>query len=245
MFDAGAESPLSDVLNSIRSLVTGFEFDRLEAQDAARAVEDCAEAERLLAAFRVLATATLENKSLWRREGFRSAAAWMASKTGSSVRMAIATMEMASRLPDLPLLEEAFRAGLLSEAQAREIAEVASEVPDAEEQLIAAAGKLTLQGLAEECRRVEAAADVDEDDAYRRVHRSRHIRSWNDRHGVSRMSVRGTPDDIARIMTEIDRRCDGTVEDAVRGGWFESREAHRFDALLDLTRPDSATPGRP
>src|SRR6266542_6685930 len=120
MFDAGVESLLSEVLVSIRSLVAGVEVDGLEAQDAARLVEECAEAERLLAALRVLATATLANKALWRREGFRSAAAWMASKTGTAVGTAIATMEMAGRLGDLPVVAAAFRAGLLSDEQARE-----------------------------------------------------------------------------------------------------------------------------
>jgi hypothetical protein len=46
-------------------------------------------------------------------------------------------------------------------------------------------------------------------------------------------------------MTEIDRRCNDTVVDAIRGGWFESHEAHRVDALVDLARPDSAAPAGP
>jgi hypothetical protein len=229
----------------IRLVVGGVEVDGLDAQVAARLVEQCAEAERLLAALRVLATATLQDKALWRREGFRSAAAWMAAKTGTAVGTAISTMEMAERLEDLPVVAAAFRAGALSEAQAREIAAVASEVPDAEEQLVEAAGKLTLKGLREDCRWVEAAAIVDEDDRYRRVHRSRRVRSWVDRHGVGRMSAWLTPDELARLMGEVDRRCDEVVVDAIRGGWFESVEAHRADALVDLARPDSAAPPGP
>jgi hypothetical protein len=244
MFDAGVDS-LGQVLAGIRSLVAGFEVDGLDAQEAAQVVEWCAEGERLLAALRSAAAATLEDKALWRREGFRSLAHWMAAKTGTAVGPARATLEMVGLLADLPLVAEAFRAGRLSEAQAREIAAVAADVPEAEEQLLEAAGKLSLQGLQEECRRVEAAAIVDEDDRYRRVHRSRHVRSWVDRHGVGRMSFRGTPDDLARLMNEVDRRCDDIVADALQGGWFESREAHRADALLDLARPNSAGPAGP
>src|SRR6266550_411612 len=139
MFDAGVGGPLDEMLVSIRSSVAGFEVDGLEAHEAARVVEQCAEAERLLAALRVSATATLADKALWRREGFRSAAAWMASKTGTAVGTAIATLDMADQLGDLPVVAAAFRAGSLSEAQAREIAGVASEVPDAQEQLVEAA----------------------------------------------------------------------------------------------------------
>jgi hypothetical protein len=50
MFDAGVESPLDELLDAIRSVVAEVEVDRLEAQEAARVVEQCAEAERLLAA---------------------------------------------------------------------------------------------------------------------------------------------------------------------------------------------------
>jgi hypothetical protein len=92
---------------------------------------------------------------------------------------------------------------------------------------------------------VEAAAIVDEDDRYRRVHRSRNVRSWVDRHGVARMSFRGTPDALARLMNEVDRRADDIVAEAILGGWFESREAHRADALIDLTRPGSDGPAGP
>jgi hypothetical protein len=245
MLDAGESGPLDGVLASIRSVMAEVEVDSLDAPDAARIVEECAEAERLLAALRVLAASTLEDKALWRREGFRSVAAWMASKTGAPLGTAIATMEMAQRLADLPLLAEAFRDGRLSEAQAREIADVASELPDTQEQLLAAAGKLSLRSLREECRRVEAAAAVDEDERYRQVHRRRSLRAWVDRHGMGHLSTRLTPDDLARVMNEIERRCDDLVVDAVRGGWFEGRDAHRADALVDMARPDSAGPAGP
>ncbi|MGH9011485.1 MAG: DUF222 domain-containing protein, partial [Acidimicrobiia bacterium] len=116
--------------------MAGFEVDGLHAHDAAQVVEECAEAERLLAALRVMAAATLEDKAIWRREGFRSAGHWMASKTGTASGTGIASLEMVGRLADLPLVAAAFRAGRLSEAQAREIAEVAWDVPEAEEQLL-------------------------------------------------------------------------------------------------------------
>src|SRR5687767_4747998 len=122
MFDAGVDSPLDELLPFIRSVVDGVDINSLEVQTAARVVEQCAEAERLFAALRLFATATLEDKALWRREGFRSAAKWMASKTGTAVGPAIATLEMVGLLKDLPVLAAAFR-GILSEAQAREIAD--------------------------------------------------------------------------------------------------------------------------
>jgi hypothetical protein len=168
----------------------------------------------------------------------------MASKTGTAVGPAIDTMEMAGLLADLPVVAEAFRSGPLSEVQAREIAAVASEVPDAEGQLVEAAGKLTLRGLREECHRVEAAAAIDEDDRYR-VHRRRKIRAWVDRYNVARLSATMTPDELARLMSEIDRRCGDIVEGAIRGRWFESWEAHRVDALVEMALPKGDTPAGP
>src|SRR5438046_9785121 len=119
MFDAGVDGPLGEVLASVRSLVAGIEVEGLAAHEAARVVEECAEAERLLAALRVLAATTLEDKALWRREGFRSVAAWMASKAGTAVGPAIATMETAGLLADLPGAREALRSGRLPAGPAR------------------------------------------------------------------------------------------------------------------------------
>ena len=245
MIGAGVENSLGEVLAAVRSLVAGFDVDGLAAPEAAEVVEQCAEAERLLGVLRILAAATLEDKALWRREGFQSVAAWMASKTGTAVGPAIATMEMVGLLGDLPVVAEAFLAGRLSEAQAREIAAVAADVPESQERLVEAAGKLTLRGLREECRRVEAAAAVDEDERYRQVHRSRRIRAWVDRHNVGRLSATMTPDELARVVGEIDRRCGDIAEGAIRGRWFESWEAHRVDALVEMTLPDTDGPTRP
>jgi hypothetical protein len=242
MSAAGVDSPLSELLPLIRSVVGEVDVGQLEVPEAAQMVEECAEIERLFAALRVVVAAGLENAAIWRREGFRSLAAWSASKTGTPVGPAAASLEMAGLLEALPALAAAFRAGRLSEVQAREIAEVASEVPDAEEQLVEAAEKLTLQGLREECQRVEAAALTDEDERHRRVHKQRRIRAWV-RKGAGHLSAVMTPDELARIMANVNAHTDGIVAGAIQGGWFESRESHSVDALVDLVLSDTTAPG--
>jgi hypothetical protein len=244
MFGAGVDSPLGELVSVVRSVVSGVGVARLEVPEAARVVEECAEVERLCAALRVVAAARLENAAVWRREGFRSLAHWMASKTGTSVGPAKDSLEMAGLLEGLPALAAAFRDGRLSEVQAKEIAEVASEVPDAEEQLVEAAGKLTLQGLREECQRVEAAALIDEDDRHRRVHKRRRIRGWV-RKGVGHLSTTMTVDELALAMASINAHTDSIVADAIQGGWFENRDAHAVDALLDLIRPETTMSAGP
>src|SRR2546423_5912801 len=118
MFDAGVEGPLDGVLASIRAVVAGVEVGGLDAPVAARVVEQCAEGERLLAALRVLTTGTLQDKAFWRREGFRSAAAWMASKTGTAVGTAVAPLEMADQLGGPSGLLAAFPGGVFFGAPA-------------------------------------------------------------------------------------------------------------------------------
>jgi len=245
MFDAGIESPLDELLGLIRLGVGDIEADALDAGAAARVVEQCAEAERILAALRVSAAATLKSAALWRREGFRSVAAWMAAKTGTALGPAIDAVEMAGQLGELPVVADAFRDGRLSVAQAVEIVDVASEAPEVQDRLVEAAAKVTLKGLREECRRVKASLAVDEDDRYRRVHRKRRIRAWVDRHEVGHLSATMTADQLARIMNTVDGRADEIMTGAVRGGWFESPEAHRFDALLDLLGPGHDGPAGP
>ena len=244
MLTAGVDSPLGELLPLVRSMVAGVDVGDLDVPDAVRVVDECAEAERLFAALRVMAAATLENKAVWRREGFRSLAAWMASKTGTAVAPAIASLEMAGLLRELPSLAAAFREGRLSEAQAREIAEVASEVPEAESQLVEAAERLSFKDLRDECARVEAAALVDEDDRYRRVHKKRRTRAWV-RKGEGHFSAVMTPDELARWMAVINAATDDIVTEAIQGGWFENRDAHSVDALLNLIQPDAEVPSGP
>lgn len=85
MFDAGVD-PLGEVLAAVRSLAAGFEVDGLDAPEAGQVVEQYAEAERRLGVLRVSAATTLVDKTLWRREGFRSVPGWLRRPGRLSVR---------------------------------------------------------------------------------------------------------------------------------------------------------------
>jgi hypothetical protein len=231
MFDS-----VVDVLGRLRPVVGELDVEALEPEAAADLVGLAVEIEQLGAALRVLATRAVGRGDRWRREGFRSAAAWMAAQAGTAVRPAIATMEMAGLLDGLPAVAAAFRAGRLSEAQAKEIVDAAAEIPDAEQQLVDAAEKLSLVELREECRRVKASVIIDEDDRLRRIRKGRYLRSWLDQDGAVRLSARLAPDEGARLVAEVDARRDDIIVDALRGRWYENPEAHRADALVDLAR---------
>jgi hypothetical protein len=234
MFDS-----VVDVLGRLHPVVGELDVEALDPEAAADLVGLAVEIEQLGAALRVLATRAVGRGDRWRREGFRSAAAWMAAQAGMPVGPAIATMEMAGLLDDLPVVAAAFRGGRLSEAQATEIVGAAAEVPGAEEQLVDAAGKLSLVELREECRRVKATVITDEEERQRRIHKGRYLRSWMDRDGAVRLSARLAPDEGARLLAEVDARRDDIIVDALRGRWYENPDAHRADALVDLARTAS------
>src|SRR5688572_28913214 len=112
MFDS-----VVDVTEKLGAVVADLGVDDLDPADAAALVEMLVRVEQLAAAGRVLATRAVAGGEQWKREGFRSAAAWMAAQAGQFVGTALATMEMAELLDGLPATAAAFRAGLLSEAQ--------------------------------------------------------------------------------------------------------------------------------
>ena len=229
MFVAG----VLDVLESLGPLVAKLGSEPLDSDEAVDLVELGVELERLGAAIRLIATRSVSSDR-WQAAGFRSAASWMAAKAGLPVGPAIAAVETMQLLDGLPATTAAFLDGRLSLAQVSEIADVASEWPTVEQQLLDAAEVMSLGELREECRRVKAKLVTDEDDRYRRLRRGRYLRSWTDRDGAVRLSARLTPDEGTRLLGEVDRRCGEIITEARAGGWFESSEAHRADALVDL-----------
>jgi hypothetical protein len=240
MFVAG----MREVLGALHPLVGKLADDSLESGEAAELVELCVEAERVVVAMRLMAARAVDSEH-WKARGFRSAAAWMAAEGGTPVGPAIAAMEALRLLDGLPATAAAFREGLLSLAQVSEIVDVASEWPATEQQLLDAAGVMSLDELREECRRVKAAAVTDEDDRYRRLRKGRYLRSWTDRDGAVRLSARLTPDEGARLLAEVDARCGEMEADARAGGWYEGHDAHRADGLVDLARTAADGPAGP
>lgn len=179
----------TSVVTQLRELVRGLEPRCLRGEDAARLLSLFAEAERLAGVGKALCARRVEETSLHKREGHRSAAEYVAKKTGTSVGTAGRGLETARRLEKLGETSDAWRGGKLSEAQAAEIAAAASADPSAERELVAAAATKTLPELAERCRRVRAAAASNERARHDALHRSRYLRSWTGADGAFRMDL--------------------------------------------------------
>jgi uncharacterized protein DUF222 len=165
-------------------------------------------------------------------DGARSPAAWMASKTGTPLGQAIATMEMVKHLDGLPAIAEAFRAGRLSLAQAREIVAAARDCPEDEDELLELAGRLTMAELKEACARVRAAAVTDPVERHEKIRKRRYLHSWTDGEGAVRLDARLTPDDGAVVLAALDARWRRLGPETRGRGYYENALAYEADALV-------------
>ena len=102
---------LQDVEAALREIVAGLEPEVLAADAAAGLVDTFATIERLAGAGKALAARRVADSNLWRGAGERSAAHWLARRSGASVGSAMATLETAARLSELPAVDAVVRGG--------------------------------------------------------------------------------------------------------------------------------------
>jgi hypothetical protein len=218
----------------------GFDPPRHNGREIERAMREVAAIEHAAAAFRGVLTRRLEETNAWARNGHRSAAHAAAAITGTSVGQATASLQTAERLEHLGATAEAFAEGKLSPAQAAEIAHAASEVPEAEDELLLAAPDVPFSKLRDRCRRIAASAH-DPLERAKRIHERRFCRTWTDVEGAWNLSARGTAADGGRIMAALGAEADVVFKAARARGDRDPLDAYRFDALRSLTTRDSAT----
>src|SRR5712692_5605396 len=195
---------LQDVEAALREVVAGLEPEALQADAASGLVDVFARIEKLAGAGKALAARRVADSNLWRGAGERSAAHWLARRGGISIGSALATLETAARLPELPALDAAVRGGELSGVQASEIASAVAADAGAETELVEVARRDGVAGLREECRRVKAAAVPDEMARHRAIHTSRALRHWNDPDGAGRLDGRFTPEVLAELLVALE-----------------------------------------
>ena len=227
----------------LKEAVADLDPDVLEAKSSARLVEDFAEIERLAAAGKALAARRMAASGVWRKDGDRSAAHWMARHTGTSVGHAVATIETAQRLAELPATENAVRKGKLSEVQVKEIASAAAADPGAEQKLLGIASSDGVATLREQCARVRAAASNDENARYDRIHRERYLRHWSDAEGGFRLDARLTPDAGAVVVAALEPLKEKIFRDARKQGRREPYNSYAADALVELAKHARSSDG--
>ncbi len=218
----------------LRKAVASLEPRTFRGDAAARLLKLFVEAERLAAAGKALMARRVEETRVWRCDGHRSAASWLAAAAGSSVGSAVGTLETARRLEKLPAIAEAQREGRLSETQAREVAAAAAVDPNAEDALLGAAQHEPISALRQRCQRLKASAADDEAARHRAVHDSRRLRHWSDPDGAFRLDLRTTAEAGAVIVANLKPFCNQTFAEARAAGRRESAEAYAADALVAM-----------
>jgi hypothetical protein len=224
---------LAQVTDQLRSSVTELDPETLSGADAARVLAAFAEIERLGAAGKLLSARRVESSKVWRRSGHRSAAAHVAEATGTGIGTAIAALETARHLGSLPATDEAVRQGKLSESQVKEVAGAAILRPDAEQELVEAAGQQPLSMLKLRCKRVRATGQ-DQRATYEAIRKGRYLRNWVEDNGAVRFDARLTPDEGARLLAAVGIETQRLAAAARKAGLEEPRKALAADALVAL-----------
>jgi hypothetical protein len=234
---------LRESIESLRCLVATLDPAALDGVQAKELVSASAELERLAGAVRTLAAGRVAQTGAWANDGpFRDAAAWMADVAGVTVGRARATIETAARLAELPAVDAALRAGVLSEVQVDAISTAAAANPRAAGVLLRSAELDGVKGLKQTCARVEAAASTDQAQRYEKARADRCLRHRRISDVEGSIELRGPIDETARVMAALEPiEADLFVQARRRDPEDrEPPEARAFDALVVMA-DDSAT----
>ncbi|MGH9016896.1 MAG: DUF222 domain-containing protein [Acidimicrobiales bacterium] len=230
------EEELYGPLGQLRDLAADLEPSSLNGATAVRLLEFGARLQRLGTAFMMLAAPVVDDTYVWRQEGHKSAATFLAEKTGTAVGTAIGVLETARQLGDLPHTARCLRQGDYSPAQIQEIASAAAVHPGAEGELLDWAAKAGLKGLKHRCQKIKQLAswETGEIARYNAIRKSRFFRHWTEPDGAIRIEGRLTPGDGARLLEAVKAKATFFYDDARRSGLYESMAAYAADALTSL-----------
>ena len=245
------EPPLPETLQDMyeylrrqREFLARIDRDTLSGPASSELLEFGAKLQRLGTAWMMVAAPTVDDCFVWRQEGHKSAASFLAEKTGTTVGEAIGVLETARQLAELPETATCLRRGDFSAQQIREIASAATVHPAAEGELLEIAARTGLKGLRTRCKRTKALAtwETDEIACYNAIRKGRFLRYWTDVDGGIRLEARLTPGDGARIIEAVKAKANVFFEDARKAGLYESMAAYAADGLTSLA--DDAVVGQ-
>ncbi len=210
---------------------------------AAELVALFAEIERLGSAGKVLYAERAAQSMVWRDQGHRSAASWMAATSGTGMGEAIGALETSAALGCLPETSEALRRGELSAPQVKVIAGAALGDPRTEAELLRSAATRSLKGLKETAAQLRAADGSAEQELarYNAIRASRRVRHWTDPDGALRLDARLTPDAGARVLSVLRPEADARFHQARKDQNPEPPAAYLADALVALVCGEPVT----
>lgn len=227
------------VRDQLREWVADLEPGLLAGADARELLDVMSDVKRLAGAAELLLAKRVAETDAWEGAGDRSAAHWLARRTGVSVGEAKAKLETVAQLRELPDTAEAFRAGKLSHQQAEAVVAGATADRAAEGDLLATAQRESLRELRNEARRAQAVDD--EAERQDRIHRNRRLTAAVDIDGVFRLRLATTPEAGSRILTALKPFTDAAFRAAAKRGAREPLAAYAADGLVGMA--DAARSG--
>ncbi|HEY5245020.1 MAG TPA: HNH endonuclease [Acidimicrobiales bacterium] len=228
-------------VDRLRAELAGFAPTALSGADAAAVVAVGVEIERLGAATCTrYARRVAETKAY---DGYKSAANWLAVKTGESTGAAQGLLDVAEKLAEAPLVDEAFSDGRLSLAQAKVVAGAGAGDPASQEQLIGSATRQSFRELVDDARRIRRRALGEATEAAKeaRAHRRRYVRVWAADEGGLRLEAWLPSIDGARVKAVLEDEANRVFKEAHAAGRREPAPAYLADALVHVVCGDAAS----
>jgi hypothetical protein len=230
--------PVAELAAELQSIVAGFDPALTGARDCLDLVGVFCDLEHAASAGLALAARRVAQTSLWAHHGHRTAAHWLAAKTGRSVGEAMRLLETAEVAEAAPATMEALKNGDLSIPKARAVGKAEAADPDAGAELVerAASEGVTVKEIETDAARiVHAASGETETSRAERIRRNRSFRVGSNGDGSSWFHGIGPTTDIARLEAAIRPILDDIFQDARQEGRREPVDAYTYDALLTLT----------
>jgi hypothetical protein len=230
--------PVAELAAELQAIVASFDPELTGARDCLDLVGAFCDLEHAASAGLALAARRVAQTSLWADHGHRTAAHWLAAKTGLSVGEAMRLLETAEVAEAAPATMEALRNGELSIPKARAVGKAEAADPDAGAELVerATSEGVTVKEIETDAARiVHAASGETEASRAERIHRNRSFRVGSNGDGSSWFHGIGPTTDIARLEAAIRPILDDIFQDARQQGRREPVDAYTFDALTTLT----------
>jgi hypothetical protein len=232
---------LAEATKLLQEVLSELDSSLLSSDQAVSCLDGFVRAEKLCAAGRLFCSGRAVATNAHHGSDARSAADWLARRTGQSLGEAISSLEVAKVLPGLPGLDSALRAGDVSLPQAAAVADGAGADPAVESDLLSSCGRDPLRRLREKARRARAAATREEslvaDEEMLR--RARFLRTYTGHDGAVKGEFSLAPLDGARLLAALEVEERYFFDAARRRGEHEPSSAYAADALVALAeRPE-------
>ena len=220
----------------VRREVSSTDFVSLPGTTATELVGLYGELKKLAESGLTLAAGRVEaaDKAALAGTAFKDTKDLLSSAAGISRTAAEGLLDLAERLGKHASTKDAFTDGLLSAAEATEVAKAADRNAEAEASLLDEAKKHDFTNL-----RNKAGAVVDPDpdaDARRAAYAraKRNIRTWCDPEGLGHLHAQGTPDVIAALWARAQAAGDARFRATVGGPERIDARHNLFDAFAEM-----------